>query len=177
LLGRLKPGLYRFVWRGSNGFVSRHLFRVGAAVDSLAPHECWLHAAAELASKRGEEPPQVAGVATLHAYAFALDASHPPHASVVRASVEAGGDGITRLLLAHPVEPLATDIAYRIEGSDNLIEWRDATGLTDERGLRETPDGTWSRTVELPGASTEGAGDARVVARIRADRIPQPESR
>ena len=180
-LGRLEPGLYRFVWHASNGFVSRHLFRIGEGVEPVSPYLCWLAAAAALAAESGEAPPEPMSGDSLRAYAFALDALQPaPPAAIVQPALETDADGLTRLLLTYPVVPTATDIAYRVELSTDLSGWEDGTGLADVRELREDPDGVIRITLELPGAFAEDwpakwrgyAAAPFIFARVRADYRP-----
>ncbi len=185
LLGRLAPGLYRFVWLASNGFVSRHFFVIGPGVEPPTPYASWLTAAAELAAASGRPPPEPMSEASLRAYAFALDPSQPVPAAAVQPRLETGPDGMVRLLVSHPLVPTATDLAYRLELSTDLVEWEDGTGMADVRELRENPDGSFQVTLELPGAFAEEwpakwRGDQPISApviftRIRADHRPAVE--
>ena len=163
-LGRLKPGLYRFVWYGSNGFVSRHLFRVGGD-DPAPPFERWRDAVSALAAERGTALPGPDDPAWLFHYAFAGDPENPVKRNPLRPRVETTGDGERRLVLEYPEDPYAADVDCRVEVSSDLREWVDASGLLRLRELRENPDGTRSRVV---GIEPEADGTTYRFARLRA---------
>jgi hypothetical protein len=162
-LGRLEAGMYGFAWYGSNGFVSRHSFRIGDD-HPLPPYERWLQAAGEQATALGEEDWQ--DRASLRHYAFALDPADRSETNPLRTSFEIDEHGERRWVLTHPEVPEAADIVYRVDLSRDLRTWVDGTGLVRVRELRQTRDGDYRRTVEV--VKQEGEFPYRFV-RIRAD--------
>ncbi len=163
-LGRLDPGIYGFVWYGSNGYVSRHVFRIGDEAPA-PPYERWRRLVEDRAAEGGEPTDEESGGTNFLRYAFALDPDELPGRGLLRAEVERGAEGKHRLLITRPEALLATDIAYRVEVSRDLREWVDATELVVDRELRLAPDGTYRRTVEI--AEEEGETPYRF-ARVRA---------
>ncbi|MCC5808477.1 MAG: hypothetical protein JJU00_19275 [Opitutales bacterium] len=163
-LGRLKPGVYRFVWYGSNGFVSRHIFRVGGDLPA-PPFERWRDAVSRLAAERGTALPALDDSAWLYHYAFAGSPADPVGRSALHPRVETAGNGKGRLVLEYPEEPYAADVDYRVELSTDLREWTDASGLLRLRELRENLDGTRHRVVEI---EPEPDGTVYRFARLRA---------
>ncbi len=170
-LGRLLPGYYTFQVKGSNGFVSRHVFRIGDH-PPVRPFEAWRTAAAEIA---GIEEHERHSRLTLRAYAFGLDPVSANRETILRAERSYDETGSLRLTATYPEIGSAADLDYRVDLSPDLEHWVDATGLVDTIDVVEKGDGRYWRTVELSDEAAEtGAGFIRVRAVIRGDDAPAP---
>lgn len=164
-LGRLSPGVYRFVWYGSNGFVSRHLFRVEG--DDLArPFQRWRDAYSRFAGERGHPYPEdTLESEWLFHYAFSGNPGHSFGRESPSPRFERGGDGAGRFVLEYTEEPFAVDVERGVELSADLRAWVDAAGMVRLRELRENLDGSRTRVLEI---RAEEDGSAYRFVRLRA---------
>lgn len=164
-LGRLPPGIYRFVWHGSNGFVSHHLFRVDGD-DSAPPFQRWRDAHARFATERGHTLAEdISEDGWLFHYAFTGNPGRPFDRKSLNPRFERDGDGAGRFVLEYTEEPFAVDVARGVELSADLRSWVDAAGMVRPRELRENPDGSRTRVLEI---KAEEGGTAYWFVRLRA---------
>ena len=157
-LGQLLPGYYTFHLKGSNGFVSRHPFRIGDD-PPVRPFKAWRTAAGEI---HGIAEDDRASRFTLREYAFGLD---PGDGTILYAERSRDENGHFRLTVTYPEIGSAADLDYRVDISSDLDEWVDATGLVETVRSVAKEDGRIWRTVELTEAAA--AVDARFL-RVRA---------
>ncbi len=165
-LGRLLSGYYTFHLKASNGFTSRHAFKIGDD-PPIRPFDAWRTAAGET---HGIAEDDRESRLTLREYAFGLDPDDPGGETILYAERSPDGNGHFRLTATYPEIGSASDIDYRIDISPDLDAWVDATGLVETVELIKKDDGRTWRTIELTEpATTVEARFLRVRAVARGD--------
>ncbi len=159
-LGKLPPGYYTFRVEGSNGFVSRHTVRISNQ-PPVRPIDAWRTAAGEAANMPVEERQERL---SLREYAFGLDGEENGRGTILTAETVTTPDGGTRLLARYPETFSASDLNYRIEISNDLNNWVDATGLVETIEAVSDADGRIWCTIQLNEPVTHGARFLRVRA-------------
>jgi hypothetical protein len=160
-LGHLAPGVYGFVVHSLNrNFSSRHVFTVGAD-DDVSPHAQWEIAMRELALVRGDDGGVQEGDRLMD-YAFGLDSAREGRTGILEPDVARDRAGRPLLVVRHRWVPGASDLAYRIEASRDLVEWVDVTERVQRLESGSRTDGGHWRSVELPAEGDEPYRFARV---------------